>query len=100
MSEIEKETDDSAVRRVRMIRVPYDKDVVLHLDDGRVVSGQATNLNATGFFMAMDIGQVDSSLAGANGYMVEELHGERLTMACRIVRVVESGVGVLFLNGS
>ncbi|MBF0439687.1 MAG: PilZ domain-containing protein [Magnetococcales bacterium] len=81
----------------RMIRSPYDKEITLQMDNGTILMGSAKNLNAEGFFLAMDITQYTPDLIGMHGNFLEDLHGEKVTIPCQIVRVTDTGVGIQFI---
>ncbi|MBF0127365.1 MAG: hypothetical protein HQM02_09165 [Magnetococcales bacterium] len=80
-----------------MIRSRYDKEILMKLEDGTHLSGHAKDMNAKGFFLFIDATSLDPRLQGMRGVLLEDLHGEQVTLACRIMRVNEVGVGVQFL---
>ncbi|MBF0182549.1 MAG: hypothetical protein HQM03_21240 [Magnetococcales bacterium] len=82
----------------RLIRSRYDKEIVLRLEDGTVLAGQARDMNARGFFLFIDSAALNARLEGMTGTFLEDLQGERIAIPCRIARLTATGVGVRFLD--
>ncbi|MBF0296979.1 MAG: PilZ domain-containing protein [Magnetococcales bacterium] len=82
----------------RLIRSRYDKEIVLRLEDGTLLAGQARDMNARGFFLFVDPSALNALMEGMTGSFLEDLQGERITIPCRIARITPSGVGVRFLD--
>ncbi|MEO5332643.1 MAG: PilZ domain-containing protein [Magnetococcus sp. YQC-5] len=84
----------------RLMRAHYDKEITLQMADGSILTGQAVNMNAKGFFINTDIKLLKPDLAGMHGTFWEVLHGENVSIPCQVVRITATGVGVQFVERS
>lgn len=85
-------------RKPRKMRVPYDKELVLRLDDGQVISGRATNISNSGFCMVVGSFSQSQQLEGKSATLLVDLDVESFELACRVVRIDQSGLAVQFIE--
>lgn len=85
---------------LRLARTRYSREILLEMENGRILAGQARDFNLKGFFLIAEMATFGDQLEGMRGIFLEDLHGERVSIPCQIVRVTSNGVGIQFISES
>ena len=87
------------IRRVRHrpLRVPYDRDLVLRLEDGQMLVGRAKNFSSGGFLMMTGLPLQGRNFEGVKGFLVVETDVESVELPCQIVRMEKNSIAAMFI---
>lgn len=84
------------VNKRQQFRVPYGKETTIRLEDGRLITGQAVDINDGGFFLKPQPWEDLSNLVGQGCVLLVDLQVESLELPAQLVRATDTGVGIQF----
>ncbi|MBF0436316.1 MAG: PilZ domain-containing protein [Magnetococcales bacterium] len=84
--------------RQRHLRVPYDRDLVLRLEDGRLLTGRAKDISSSGFLLITGMHNGTQELTGTRAALLVELDVEKFELPCQIVRVDKNCFAASFIK--
>lgn len=78
-------------------RVPYDKELTVLLENGRLLFGRAGNFSSGGFLLKIR-GENSQQISGMMGKLEVDLQDGSLELECRVTFVTVEGVGFCFVD--
>lgn len=83
-------------KKNRQLRVPYDKDLTLRMENGVLISGRAKNISSSGFLMVVGGYELNQAMKGMSATLIVELDIETLEIRCQVIRMEKNSMAVEF----